>query len=123
MSNEVKEIRKRTVELEQMAERLRGHKGIQAAWISAENLEGIATDLRTLLDLKPEWVSVEERLPEESVIEEYLVVLKESFGEFSNTAVWSSPHWYSDKDMACILGGVTHWMPLPAAPQEEEDDA
>ena len=56
---------------------------------------------------KPEWVSVEERLPEDG--DEVIVV---SDGK-------TCASWHEAGDFGWAVGGkVTHWMPLPTPPEE-----
>ncbi len=58
------------------------------------------------------WISVRDRMPEDCV--EVLV------------AVWPSVYiaeredgeWWAVDRMPSAIGGVTHWMPLPAPPKE-----
>ena len=59
------------------------------------------------------WIPVEERLPETTalcIVEKYCV---------------PTLAWYTGKDWiyattASVAEGITHWMPLPAAPKEVE---
>lgn len=117
--SEIEEIRKRVEGIEQMAERLRGHTGIQAAWISAANLEGIAADLRTLLAALPQWVSVEKRLPVDSgLVLIYPVQGCIDYGCYDFRYNCWRGHIFV-REVEDIVDDVTHWMPLPATPQEE----
>ena len=68
------------------------------------------------------WISVEERLPE--AYSTVLVVYKDAYGETSvgasilcNYADWIGHGFAMARD------AVTHWMPLPEPPKEEEEDA
>lgn len=67
---------------------------------------------------KSEWISIEERLPEESG--KYLVCIKS--GNVYQTKFYSYPkdkggHW-GQKDKG---KNITHWMPLPEAPKGGAD--
>lgn len=70
-----------------------------------------------------EWVSVEDRLPNES--DDYLVCTEDTemfiCWYFKDTKQWDK------EDYPFIYGGITHWMPLPALPKyrttEGEEDA
>ena len=67
---------------------------------------------------KQEWISVDERLPEED--DDYIVNLHYPHGiniatkrSYSKKRKWygvSVNHWYTEVN-------VTHWMPLPEAPK------
>ncbi len=66
-----------------------------------------------------EWVSVEERLPEEK---QRVIVRCERVGTSVGWILWGN--WMTD--IGPGAGKVTHWMPLPAAPDrrppEGEED-
>lgn len=69
-----------------------------------------------------EWISVKERLPEKDeeyyrrndCWPEYIVMIAE--GIVPTTLEWDGESWSDDYD--CY--NVTHWMPLPEPPKEEE---
>ena len=58
-----------------------------------------------------EWVSVEERLPEEK---QRVIVRCERVGTSVGWILWGN--WMTD--IGPGAGKVTHWMPLPKAPKE-----
>ena len=66
-----------------------------------------------------EWISVEERLPEEK---QRVIVRCEHVGTSVGWILWG--RWMTD--IGPHAGDVTHWMPLPAAPDhrppEGEED-
>lgn len=73
--------------------------------------------------VKPHWIPVEERLPEKSG--NYLT----AFGDGTAMAVNEFMHprgWLTEEGRKAnpngkwYWGGVTHWMPLPEPPKEEE---
>ena len=67
-----------------------------------------------------EWVSVEERLPEDKQI--VLFHQKNGFiycAEYFAGNKLLSPAWFIDND-CWEVGEVTHWMPLPKSPKEDE---
>ncbi len=76
----------------------------------------------------PRWISVKERMPEEKQhscngvkgaphSKLYLVVVRDPFGESTRvqTDMTLNGKWYS---YGC---DITHWMPLPDAPEVEDD--
>lgn len=83
----------------------------------------------------PQWISVKERMPEKK--DSYLVV-KDLFGDKIETICGftknlrdvsfvdfdgnTNPGWYDyDSEYGYFeVNNVTHWMPLPEAPKEEE---
>lgn len=71
--------------------------------------------------IKPGWIPVTERLPE---IHKEVLVCNEDYGEaelgFSEVAVWDGNDWICTWDMESRLHFITHWMPLPEPPKEEE---
>ena len=62
-----------------------------------------------------EWVSVEERLPEEK---QRVIVRCERVGTSVGWILWGN--WMTD--IGPGAGKVTHWMPLPAPPDEPVHD-
>lgn len=62
----------------------------------------------------PVWIPVSERLPEELKN----VLAYTDVGSFAETAHWTGYRWEKTWDFE-VLYGVTHWMPLPEAPNGE----
>lgn len=60
-----------------------------------------------------EWVSVEERLPEEK---QRVIVRCERVGTSVGWILWG--RWMTD--IGPHAGDVTYWMPLPKSPKEDE---
>ena len=60
-----------------------------------------------------EWVSVKERLPEEK---QRVIVRCEHVGTSVGWILWGN--WMTD--IGPGAGKVTHWMPLPKSPKEDE---
>lgn len=69
--------------------------------------------LRITLTPPNEWVSVEERLPEEK---QRVIVRCERVGTSVGWILWGN--WMTD--IGPGAGKVTHWMPLPKSPKEDE---
>ena len=105
------------------------YAGYQAAKdeILSKGMQGYITEIRndawcTAMQLgqQSQWISVKERLPQESTH----CVIRIDDGEYQ--VAWrENGHWIMFNP-CCIynsqLNNVTHWMPLPAAPKEEADD-
>lgn len=82
-----------------------------------ENHIGELTEKVTQLEAaQPRWISVNERLPEEGV----WVLTREKYGKIRNRSL----HVLSDgtnrfwPDRLFAGEHITHWMPLPEAPEE-----
>ena len=76
------------------------------------------------------WISVKDRLPEEDGI--YIVYANDegcSYGEgiwydrVVTCAEWAFNDWiwYEGSHEYSLCGIVTHWMPLPEPPEEEDE--
>lgn len=74
----------------------------------------------------PKWISVKERMPPEN--ENVLVYAVSKYGELSGPSrcvitKWKElagrKRWYDPWLGFCIDYDITHWMPLPDAPEEE----
>ena len=78
-------------------------------------LEQVLYDIQHAPTLTPpnEWVSVEERLPEEK---QRVIVRCERVGTSVGWILWGN--WMTD--IGPGAGKVTHWMLLPAPPAKEE---
>ena len=67
----------------------------------------------------PQWISVEERLPIDR-LKKYLVAFRDVGGPIVDMARyfpsdgWTCDHWDVPQKL------ITHWMPLPEAPEEGE---
>lgn len=86
-------------------------------------LEDVLWEINAQPTLTPpnEWVSVEERLPENGQI--VLFHQKDGFiycAEYFAGNALMSPGWFIDND-SWDAKEVTHWMPIPAPPKKEHD--
>ena len=79
-------------------------------------LEQVLYDIQHVPTLTPpnEWVSVEERLPEEK---QRVIVRCEHVGTSVGWILWGN--WMTD--IGPGAGKVTHWMPLPAPPDKDNN--
>lgn len=89
-------------------------------------LNGTASNLiEQIAELsKPRWVSVTERLPDESG--NYLTAFGEgkamAVNEFMHPRDWLTEEGSeADPNGKWYWGGVTHWMPLPDPPKREDN--
>ena len=62
-----------------------------------------------------EWISVDDRLPE-NIANRVLVVCERSNGVFY--AHYEKPFWINLETDKPFISTVTHWMPLPEPPEE-----
>ena len=83
------------------------NKGLNIARSATRNPDAIPT-----LTPPNEWVSVEERLPEEK---QRVIVRCERVGTSVGWILWGN--WMTD--IGPGAGKVTHWMPSPQLPKEE----
>lgn len=70
-------------------------------------------------DVRPKWISVEERLPEDR---QSVLVHRDDGGIFIFEYFTTSPTdecWIDDHLNVYSAYSVTHWMPLPEPPKEE----
>ena len=72
-------------------------------------------NLIALMDEKPRWISVEERLPEAG--ERVLCDCRANIYEVMKMR--TDGDWVCDTNHVYMHSFVTHWMPLPQAPEEE----
>ena len=87
---------------------------------AAEAIERLTAENAALREKVPRWISVEDRLPEawkneDGVLVNYMIYTPEFGADIGN-------YHAKDKRWLCmaIPCTVTHWMPLPGAPEEGE---
>ncbi len=94
-------------------------EALRMAIAALSEQEKLESNLKVLESKR--WVSVEERLPDESMYgKEFIVAIKNRFNE-SHTATM---HWWGENQQAkiwTVWHDVTHWMPLPEPPEEGDD--
>ena len=86
---------------------------------AADLIERLTAENAALREKVPQWVSVEERLPIDR-LKKYLVAFRDAGGPIVDMArYFPSDGWTCDNwDVPQKL--ITHWMPLPEAPEEGE---
>lgn len=72
-----------------------------------------------------DWISVKDRLPEDDAT--YLVYGRNGYGivfaVYYSDGEWLTwDEWNTWDDLTNITRFVTHWMPLPEPPKEEENE-
>jgi hypothetical protein len=74
-------------------------------------------------DLKREWISVEDRLPEKDVdvwcfcFEDY-----QQIARYKDSKDWGGEGWsHHFKNVWGKHLSVTHWMPLPKPPEQDDE--
>ena len=80
---------------------------------SVETLDNL-TDM--LMECVPQWISVNERLPEDSKQKIVFHSRGVSFAYYSRTG------WFSSIGKSHYLQTVTHWMPLPNPPEKGREE-
>ena len=87
-----------------------------------ENLcrESVVLSLKRVAEQnnRSRWISVKERLPD--VGEEVLCACRAGIVEVLKYFNGINGPWYKDSRHVYMSGFVTHWMPLPAPPKEEQ---
>lgn len=80
-------------------------------------LERLTAENAALREKVPQWISVEDRLPIDR-LSKYLVAFRDAGGSIVDMArYFPSDGWTCDNwDVPQKL--ITHWMPLPEAPEE-----
>ena len=84
---------------------------------AASLIERLTAENAALREKVPQWISVEDRLPIDR-LSKYLVAFRDAGGSIVDMARyfpsdgWTCDNWEVPQDL------ITHWMPLPAAPEE-----
>ena len=84
---------------------------------AADQIERDQKEIAELREKLPKWISVKERLPIDR-LKKYLVAFQDAGGSIVDMArYFPSDGWTCDNwDVPQNL--ITHWMPLPEAPEE-----
>ena len=86
---------------------------------AADLIERLTDENAALREKVPQWISVEERLPIDR-LKKYLVYFRDAGGLIVDMARyfpsdgWTCNNWDVPQKL------ITHWMPLPEAPEEGE---
>ena len=89
---------------------------------AADQIERDQKEIAELREKLPKWISVKERLPIDR-LKKYLVAFRDAGGSIVDMArYFPSDGWTCDNwDVPQNL--ITHWMPLPEPPKEDNHDA
>lgn len=63
----------------------------------------------------PQWISVEERLPDKGFLDKEIIVCK--LNRFGGQYVYVTRFWGTH---SALWNNITHWMPLPEPPKEKK---
>jgi hypothetical protein len=83
----------------------------------ASLIERLTAENAALREKVPQWISVEDRLPIDR-LSKYLVAFRDAGGSIVDMARyfpsdgWTCDNWEVPQNL------ITHWMPLPEAPEE-----
>lgn len=83
---------------------------------AAELIERLTAENAALREKVPQWISVEDRLPIDR-LSKYLVAFRDAGGSIVDMARyfpsdgWTCDNWEVPQNL------ITHWMPLPEAPE------
>ena len=84
---------------------------------AARLIERLTAENAALREKVPQWISVEDRLPIDR-LSKYLVAFRDAGGSIVDMARyfpsdgWTCDNWEVPQNL------ITHWMPLPEAPEE-----
>ncbi|MHB4857070.1 DUF551 domain-containing protein [Klebsiella pneumoniae] len=102
-----------------MRQELKKSAGTEAICRSDENVQVLHTKSPAQSDCCPAqnqgWIPVSERMPDENAEQQVLACFK---GGDISTLYYFEGRWDDAYGIVPIRQDVTHWMPLPAAPQE-----
>lgn len=85
--------------------------------VSADLIERLTAENAALREKVPQWISVEEKLPAD-YIKRYLIAFKDAGGSIVDAARYIPGLGWECCNWEVPQGLITHWMPLPEAPEE-----
>lgn len=87
---------------------------------AARLIERLTDENAALREKVPQWISVEEKLPAD-YIKRYLIAFKDAGGSIVDAARYIPGLGWECCNWEVPQGLITHWMPLPDAPEEGEE--
>lgn len=82
-------------------------------------IERLTAENAALREKVPQWVSVDDRLPADH-LKRYLIAFKDAGGSIVDAARYIPGIGWECCNWEVPQGLITHWMPLPEAPEEGE---
>ncbi len=82
---------------------------------AANVIERLTAENAALREKVPQWISVEERLPTDH-LKRYLIAFKDAGGGIVDAARYIPGLGWNCYSWEVPQGLITHWMPLPGAP-------
>ena len=86
---------------------------------AADLIERLTAENAALREKVPQWISVEERLPIDR-LKKYLVAFRDVGGPIVDMARYFPSDGWTCDNWVVPQKSITHWMPLPGAPEEGE---
>lgn len=83
---------------------------------AARLIERLTDENAALREKVPQWISVEEKLPAD-YIKRYLIAFKDAGGSIVDAARYIPGLGWECCNWEVPQGLITHWMPLPDAPE------
>ena len=80
-------------------------------------IERLTAENAALREKVPQWISVEEKLPADH-LKRYLIAFKDAGGSIVDAARYIPGLGWECCNWEVPQGLITHWMPLPGAPEE-----
>ena len=80
-------------------------------------IERLTAENAALREKVPQWVSVDDRLPADH-LKRYLIAFKDAGGSIVDAARYIPGLGWECCNWEVPQGLITHWMPLPEAPEE-----
>lgn len=84
--------------------------------VSADLIERLTAENAALREKLPQWISVEDRLPADH-LKRYLIAFKDAGGSIVDAARYIPGLGWECCNWEVPQGLITHWMPLPEAPE------
>lgn len=85
--------------------------------VSADLIERLTAENAALREKVPRWISVEEKLPADH-LKRYLIAFKDAGGSIVDAARYIPGLGWECCNWEVPQGLITHWMPLPGAPEK-----
>lgn len=83
---------------------------------AADLIERLTAENAALREKVPQWISVEEKLPAD-YIKRYLIAFKDAGGSIVDAARYIPGLGWECCNWEVPQGLITHWLPLPEAPE------